>query len=93
VDLVVFADYYELEPLIRRVDYRVSGMLQTMHVNGCGKTYLFLYNPWTGVPIIPRYNTCWEAVGKAVEHVRKQRKFRIVALLATAVPEEPAFKH
>jgi len=43
VCLAIFVDYYEPESLIRRIDYWISGVLKTIHVNGCGKT-IHTYN-------------------------------------------------
>jgi len=60
-----------------------------INVYGCGTVYKFLYNPWTGVLIIPRGNKCWEAIEKALETVRKlKRKARIVSITIITMHEK-----
>lgn len=92
MDVVVFVDYKVYGFLIRRrADPKVVHALMDINVDGCGTVYKFLYNPMTGVLIIPRGNKCWETIEKALETVRELRRGTRVACVAVITLVENEF--
>jgi len=72
---VVFVEEREFSIFIRgRIDPRIASVIRHIFVDGCGKTHMFLYIRKKGVVVIPRGNTCYEAIGKAVKIVYELRK-------------------